>query len=89
VGRLVRHEDQAGALVPAPDAGEGTQEHSLIRGPGGARHHGRCPAPESKQGIGRIRPDHALEDAVEPRIAEHADPLGGHAQAGKAGRIIG
>jgi hypothetical protein len=89
LGGLMRHENQPGILVVTPDIHEGTEEYDLVSGPRGSGHHRGRPIPEAEQGIGRTHPDHPLEDAVEARIAEHADPLGGYAQAGKPVGIIG
>jgi hypothetical protein len=76
----VGNQDEPRVSSPRANRGERGQQRCLVRSPGRARHEGRCIPAEAQQRI--IGPDagHSRRCAVEPRVAQHADPLLRHAE---------
>jgi len=87
--RLVRHKDEPGMGVDAPDAGICLEKHGFVLGPRRACYQRRGPLTEAEQWVLSTGCSNLLQDAVEAGVAENSDTVRYYAEPGQAIPIIG
>lgn len=88
IGRFVRDEDEARVGPVHVQAREGVEEDLLVAGPGRAGHQGGCAVAVAEERVVGANGSDLGHDAVEARVAGHADAAPGDAEGHEPRRVV-